>query len=180
MNEPTERERGEPASATPEATKATIVTRAETTGVRRGLSRNARLTIAAAVVLLLAAGGLAVWLWHRPMDGAGRPVPAPRNVSAPQATDNSAAGTALAEATITLAPEALERAGIRVEPVGESLAAAGGGTPAGEAATGVVQANAYRSTPVVSLVGGIVRSVAWSWGSRCDAAKQWRSSSAMV
>ena len=158
MNETTEQEREEPASATQEDAQAAIVTRVETTSARRGLSRNARLTIAAAVVLLLAVGGLAVWLWRRPTDGAGRPVPAPRTISSPQSMD-SATGAAPAEATLTLAPEAVTRAGLRVEPVGERLAADGGGAPAGEAATGVVQANAYRSTPVVSLVGGIVRSV---------------------
>ncbi len=54
------------------------------------------------------------------------------------------------EATLNVAPEAAARAGVKVEAVGEQLAP----EALQQAATGVVQANAYRSTPVVSLVGG--------------------------
>ncbi|MDQ3820771.1 MAG: efflux RND transporter periplasmic adaptor subunit [Acidobacteriota bacterium] len=53
--------------------------------------------------------------------------------------------------------DAVSRSGIKVETVGEQLAADANGT-AGQAA-GVVQANSYRTTPVISLVGGIVRKV---------------------
>lgn len=91
--------------------------------------------------------------WRSGSTGAGRPVPAPRNVGAeqPGATAEST------EPTITLEPEVAARAGIKTEPVGEALVA-GGSTP-GQVTTGIVQANAYRTIPVVSLVGGIVRRV---------------------
>jgi RND family efflux transporter MFP subunit len=49
-----------------------------------------------------------------------------------------------------------DRAGIKIEVVGEQLMADSIG---GQTATGVVRENAYRTTPVVSLVGGIVRRV---------------------
>ncbi|MBA2514326.1 MAG: efflux RND transporter periplasmic adaptor subunit, partial [Solirubrobacterales bacterium] len=90
-----------------------------------------------------------------------RPVPAPRTVAIDQPGD-AATGTGASpgEPTLTLTPEVAARAGIKVEPVGEQLAAEGGG----EAATGVVQPNAYRETPVVSLVGGIMRSVSAELG----------------
>src|SRR5437762_8509642 len=77
----------------------------------------------------------------------GRPVPAPRNISIDESN------TTPTEATITLSPEAVERAGIKIEMVGEQLSSETGTTTA----TGVVQANAYRETPVISLVGGIIR-----------------------
>jgi len=90
---------------------------------------------------------------NRPGGGAGRVVTAPRTTtfdqpSAPAGPDGAA--PAPGEALLNVAPDVAARAGVRVEAVGEQL------TPEAlqQAATGVVQANAYRSTPVVSLVGG--------------------------
>ena len=60
------------------------------------------------------------------------------------------------EPTLTVAPDAAARAGVKVEAVGEQLNEGA----AAQSAAGVVQANAYRSTPVVSLVAGRVASVA--------------------
>jgi RND family efflux transporter MFP subunit len=60
------------------------------------------------------------------------------------------------EPTLNVTTDAATRAGLKVEAVGEQLS----NEAAGQAAAGVVQANAYRSTPVVSLVGGRVTSVA--------------------
>src|SRR5205807_827185 len=54
-----------------------------------------------------------------------------------------------------LAPEQLQRAGLKIETDGERPST----EVAGQTNTGVVQANTYKETPVVSLVGGIVRSV---------------------
>ncbi|MGH9881469.1 MAG: efflux RND transporter periplasmic adaptor subunit, partial [Pyrinomonadaceae bacterium] len=66
------------------------------------------------------------------------------------------------EPTISIDPEAAKRAGIKTEPVGEALLA--GGAMPGQVTTGVVQANAYRTTSVVSVVGGIVRRVSAELG----------------
>src|SRR5918997_1337433 len=60
------------------------------------------------------------------------------------------------DVTLNVAPDAAARAGVKVEAVGEQLAP----EALQQAATGVVQANAYRSTPVVTLVGGRLVSVA--------------------
>ena len=105
----------------------------------------------------MAVAGLALLLWlsRSGGGGAGRPVPAPRSVAVEQPGDADGTGTSPGEATLTVTPELAARAGIKVEPVGEQLAAEGEGS----AATGVVQPNAYRETPVVSLVGGVVRQV---------------------
>lgn len=124
--------------------------------------RSNRVAIVAAVALVAIVGlALLFWWRERQQGGAGRPVPAPRTTTLTQSNDNgSGLATAPAGATITLAPGQTSRAGIRVEAVGEQLA-----SEANIAlATGVVQPNAYRETPVVSLVGGIVRKVNFELG----------------
>ncbi len=105
------------------------------------------ITVAAVAVL-----GIAVTAWLFWPRNVGRPVPAPRSVSFGESPGQQATTT---EQKLTLSPEQMQRAGLRIETVGES--------PAPEAATqmstGIVQANTYKETPVVSLVGGIVRTV---------------------
>lgn len=117
---------------------------------KRRLNRAAIVLIVA--VFAVAAAGIVGWMILRSRSGAaGRPVPAPRGVPSEQP---SSPGTA--ERTVTVAPEAIERAGIKLELVGEQPSTE---TSTSALTTGVVQANAYRATPVVSLVGGIVRRV---------------------
>ena len=112
-----------------------------------------RLVIAASILALVGAVSLAAWYLLSPSGGqAGKPVPAPRSVTVDQPTDAASSGGQ----TLTIAPEQIERAGIKTEIVGEQLALEGGETAA---ATGVVQANAYRETPITSLIGGVVRRV---------------------
>jgi membrane fusion protein, heavy metal efflux system len=108
------------------------------------------LIIVAAVALVLMAG-LAVWrFWP---GQTGKPVPMPRSVSFEQTSNQP---TALAgDQRLTLTPEQLQRAGLKIETVGEQPSA----QAAGLLTTGTVQANSYKETPVISLVGGIVRSV---------------------
>jgi RND family efflux transporter MFP subunit len=81
-------------------------------------------------------------------------VPAPRTIT----TDSSGspAQTEPTEFTITLSAEAAQNARIKIETVGEK---AMGAEATGAPVTGTVQAIIYRSTPLVSLVGGIVRRV---------------------
>lgn len=120
--------------------------------------RNSRRTVLVAVVAITAIAGLAIILWWflgAGRGGSGRPVPAPRSMPGTE-TGASSAETASAETTITVPADVAARAGIKVEAIGEQLATSGEGQ---QAATGVVQANAYRTTPVVSLVGGILRRV---------------------
>ena len=113
-------------------------------------------TIVIAIVAVVAVAALALLLWLlRPgTSGAGRPVPVPRTITTDQPTAQGSATNAT-EPTLTLTPEQAERAGIKVEAVGERMSS----EATAQQATGVVQSNAYRETPVMSLVAGIVRSV---------------------
>ena len=103
---------------------------------------------------------LAVWLFGGFGSKAGRQVLAPRNLDTetPQATDG-------AKEVVTLTAEQLKNAGIVVSPVGEQMTSAAGET----AADGVVEANAYRQTPAVTLAGGIVRRVLSELGTQVRA-----------
>lgn len=91
----------------------------------------------------------------RNREGGGQVVAPPRTVTFDESGNQADSEQAPAEQTITLAPEQVERIGVRIETVGETMS-----TEAAQvAATGVVQANAYNETPVISLVGGIVRQI---------------------
>lgn len=130
--------------------------------VSGGLSsrrRNRTAVVATVGVLAITAIAIVLWLLLRSgSSGAGRPVPTPRNVGA----EVSASTSPTSEPTISIDPEAAKRAGIKTEAVGDAMLAASAAP--GQVTTGVVQANAYRTTPVVSLVGGIVRRVSAELG----------------
>ena len=118
-------------------------------------------TAIVAMVGVLAVAAIAIMLWLMLRSGsssAGRPVPAPINIG----SEPSASTSPTSEPTISIDPEASKRAGIKTEAVGEAILA--GTATAGQVTTGVVQANAYRTTPVVSLVGGILRRVSAELG----------------
>jgi RND family efflux transporter MFP subunit len=91
-----------------------------------------------------------VWYFAFRDSKVGQPVPAPRSTVMEVET-----GEPLTGQTLTISPEQLVSSGIAVETIGEQLAADIGLT----AATGVIEPNAYRNTPALPLVGGIVRSV---------------------
>lgn len=115
--------------------------------------RNKKTAIVAVVaVVVIAAITFLLWLFI-PRGSGGRPVPAPRTIGPDQTTNQ--ASSPQAESTLTIDPEQAQRAGIKIETVGERASI----ETTGQQTTGVVQANSYRETPVMSLVGGIVRSV---------------------
>src|SRR4029450_13667904 len=93
-------------------TKATSGVRAGE-GVRVRSSRRTPLLIAA-LVLAVVAGGVTWWFFRPRGNGAGRPGPAPRTATL---SEPSGAGETQAEERLTLTPEVLARAGIKVEPV---------------------------------------------------------------
>jgi RND family efflux transporter MFP subunit len=94
---------------------------------------------------------LATLVWYFTRSGeAGRPVPAP-TMSMSDSPDST--GERLVDQTITLSATEVENAGLEIEAVGEQLSTESETV----AATGVVEANAYKQTPAVSLVGGIIR-----------------------
>jgi RND family efflux transporter MFP subunit len=127
--------------------------RDETASGGQQKSRRQLIYIALAVISIVVLGA-ALFLIFRNREGGGQVVPAPRTVSfgdgENQQTSDSTAGQ-----TVTLAPEQATRIGLKIETVGETLSQ----DAAQVAATGVVQPNAYNETPVVSLVGGIVRRI---------------------
>jgi len=127
---------------------------ADQTAAAKPVAKNSRrlapVIIVSAIVLVLIVGISALLFWPRP---AGKPVPAPRSVSFEE-TPNQQPAIA-GEQKLTLTPEQLRSAGLKIETVGEQPTS----EASGQMATGVVQANTYKETPVVSLVGGIVRTV---------------------
>lgn len=113
------------------------------------------LTVIGVVVL----GAILIWLF-RSREGGGQPVPAPRTVSFEPNASGENPSAATEEQTLTIAPEQVERARLKIETVGEILSQEAAQT----SATGVVQPNAYAETPVISLVGGVVRKVSAQLG----------------
>ena len=121
--------------------------------------KNRTAIVAMVGVVAITAVAILLWLLLRPgSSGAGRPVPTPRDIGA----EPSASTSPTSEATIFIDPEAAKRAGIKTQAVGEAMLA--GSAAPGHVTTGVVQANAYRTTPVVSLVAGILRRVSAELG----------------
>jgi len=135
----------------PEHTRAEVQTNAS----ERKSRSNARTVIVIAVVALVGLAAIAALLLaNRNKSGAGRPVPAPGNVAVEQSMPTTQPQT---EPTVTLSPQAAQNAALKLETVGEQLTTNAATTSA--VSTGTVQANAYRTTPVVALVGGILRRV---------------------
>ena len=90
----------------------------------------------------------------------GKVVPAPRTVGFGQNETDGETSNFTEEKTLTLAPEQIEQIKLETQTVGETLSS----ETAGATSTGVVQANAYAETPVISLVGGVVRNVSAQLG----------------
>ena len=105
--------------------------------------------LVAALILAIVVVFLLAWYFFGSSSDAGRPVPAPRSSVGDTPADT------LTNETLTLSPEQVQNAGITIEAVGEQLSTESGET----SATGTVEANAYKQTPAVALVGGIVRRV---------------------
>jgi len=114
--------------------------------------RRAPMIVVAAIAII----GIAIAAWLLWPKQAGKPVPAPRSVSFADSPQPATAGGE----KLSLTAEQLRTAQLKIETVGEQPAS----EAAGEMATGVVQANTYKETPVVSLVGGIVRTVSAELG----------------
>ena len=110
------------------------------------------LYIALTVIGVVIAGALLFW-YLRSRDG-GQAVPAPRTVTFGDNSSGQAIDTT-GEQTVTIQPDQVEKIGLKIETVGETLSS----EAMDVASTGVVQSNAYKETPVISLLGGVLRSV---------------------
>lgn len=104
------------------------------------------------IVATVAVIGIAFVFWFLRAGNSGKPVPAPRSVSFEEPTSQPGA---TGDQKLTLSTEQLQRAGLKIETVGERTSA----EATNQMTTGIVQPNIYKETPVVSLVGGIVRRV---------------------
>ena len=119
-------------------------------------SHNKQWLIAITAIALILIVAIAAWfLWPKQ---AGKPVAAPRSVSFDESPQPATAGGE----KLALTPEQMRTVQLKIETVGERPSS----EAAGQMATGVVQANTYKETPVVSLVGGIVRSVGAELGQK--------------
>ena len=148
--------------------KVAVVKRIE--HARVTVPRRSRTRVVIIVAVFAAAcAALLLWWLNRSGGDSGRVVTAPRTVTFDQ--PSTPAGDLAAvpgETTLNVAPDMAARAGLKVEAVGEQLAP----EALQQAATGVVQANAYRSTPVMSLVGGRLVSVAAEAGQEVKRGQQ--------
>lgn len=117
--------------------------------------------IALSLLILVLAIFAAIYLISRRNNRAGQIVPAPRTVSFGQGDANVGDGANLsAEQVLTIAPEQVEQIKLETEIIGETLS-----TEAVVASsTGIVQANQYAETPIISLVGGVVKNVSAQLG----------------
>jgi cobalt-zinc-cadmium efflux system membrane fusion protein len=118
-----------------------------------GQAPRSKRNVIVASVGIVAIAAVAILAWFLWPSKTGKPVPAPRSVSFEESSTPQT-GTP-DEQKLTLAPEQIQRAGLKIETVGEQAE----DEVAGQITTGTVQANSYKETPVVSIVGGIVRSV---------------------
>lgn len=108
---------------------------------------------AAAATVVIAVLGTAVWYFLLRGE-QGKPVAAPRDTNFGRQGEGGSSSLA-SDQKITLTDEQLKAAGFEFATVGETI----DGETLSSATTGVIQANEYQSTPVNSLVGGIVREV---------------------
>jgi len=125
---------------------------AEQKQIRPG-RRSAAPVVVATVASILLVSVAAWFFWPKP---AGKPVAAPRSVSFEESQSIPTTG----EQRLALTPEQMRTAALKIETVGEQPTS----EAAGQMTTGTVQANSYKETPVVSLVGGIVRTVSAELG----------------
>src|SRR5438445_724171 len=107
------------------------------------------LYIALAVIGVLAIGALGFWFFRN--RETGQIVQPPRTVTFGDNSGEQSTG----EQTVTIQPDQADKIGLKIETVGETLSS----EAMSVAATGVIQPNAYKERPVISLLGGVLRSV---------------------
>src|SRR5438105_1428617 len=96
-----------------------------------------------AIVLATAIAAIALATWYFWPSKSGKPVPAPRSVSFAESPSQQT--TTTGDQRLTLTPEETQRAALKIETVGERPSS----EATGQLATGIVQANSYKETPVV-------------------------------
>ncbi len=115
--------------------------------------------MAATIIGIILLGVFGLLIYRAASSEEGRPVPAPRNAGF-GSDQTSGDSNNLTEQTLTITPEQLEQIKLETATVGETMS----DEVSGETSTGVVRANDYAETPVISLVGGVVRNVSAQLG----------------
>lgn len=119
------------------------------------------LIIVALVGLAALASGFWFWRSKSASTVAGRPVPTPdfdvATSAAPPANGTTAPRPD--DLLINLPADKLANAGLKIEAVQPPLALPANASNGGLRATGTVQSNTYKETPVMPIAGGIVRAV---------------------
>jgi RND family efflux transporter MFP subunit len=111
------------------------------------------LAVIVAAVLLVGVGAAATYFAMRRTVPPAAPVTGATATTNPAAPQSTVSPMGAAVATVTLSAEAIDRAGIVLQPVSTSPAAGRLRLPA------TVQPNAYRTTVVTSIVGGRITRV---------------------
>lgn len=113
--------------------------------------RSNRLPIYIALTTLGIIAVIVLLIWTFRGGDAGRSVSAPQSVTFGDAPTNDTADIE----TLTIQPDQVDKIGLMIETVGETLSS----EAMSVAATGVVRPDAYKETPVVTVVGGVIRRV---------------------
>jgi len=112
--------------------------------------RNRAILLMVSVLAIVGVVAISIFLfWPR---RSAKLVPAPRTVTF---EETSAPSATAEDEKLILTPEQVRSAGLKIENVGERPTV----DATSPLTTGTIQANSYKDTPVVSVVGGIVRSV---------------------
>lgn len=131
----------------------------------RKAARTMRTRMIVVSLLVVVLGGATVfWLSRSHNRGslAGRPVPTPDFDTLPSGVGQTMRPGDL---MITVPPEKLENAHLKIEPViAQPIASTAGGLRT----TGTIEANAYKVTPVMPIAGGIVRQVLPELGDKVE------------
>lgn len=114
--------------------------------------------IALSVIGVIILSAVLILIFRSSRQG-GDVVPAPRSVSFDDKSNQETSAPAEGQ-IITLPPEQVERIKLKIETVGETMSS----EAAQISATGVVQPNAYSETPMISLLGGVVRKISSQLG----------------
>ncbi len=115
-------------------------------------SRRKPVIIASAIIGVFTVAAIAYLLLRE--RESGQAVPPPRTVSFEPNGDQQP-GEIGSDQTITIDAEQAARIGLKIETVGETLS----NESTNAASTGTVQPNAYGETPVIPVIGGVIRKV---------------------
>lgn len=116
--------------------------------------------VALAILICVLIVFAVIYLLSSRKSQVGQIVPMPRTVNFGQSDANFETSNSSEEKTLTLDREQIEQIKLETQIVGETLSS----ETLGAASTGVVQANAYAETPVIPLVGGVIRNVSVQLG----------------